>query len=300
MPSIRLIPIVLFATASLLVLKTAALVQGGGYTIGALYGARAQEAAAPAPAAVADTAAPQSSAKAAQPGRPLAQDEADPADVTGSIAGGKPAVVASNDQSAPTADAPAGAPPPQGQVPSPEKIGRPGPVSPEGDKTSASGERAVLENLQERRRQLEARARELEIREGLLKAAEKRLEARLEELKAKEAELKATMEKKDEAEAARFKSLVAMYESMKPKDAARIFDRLELKVLIEVATHINPRRMSDILAQMSPEVAERLTVELAGRSGSAGAGVAANVGASASGSSVNPIDLPKIEGRPRN
>ena len=56
-----------------------------------------------------------------------------------------------------------------------------------------------------------------------------------------------------------------MYENMKPKDAAKIFDRLDIRVLIEVANQINPRRMSDILAQMSPEAAERLTVELANR-----------------------------------
>ena len=56
-----------------------------------------------------------------------------------------------------------------------------------------------------------------------------------------------------------------MYENMKPKDAAKIFDRLDIKILVEVASQIKPRRMSDILAQMSPEAAERLTVELANR-----------------------------------
>ena len=56
-----------------------------------------------------------------------------------------------------------------------------------------------------------------------------------------------------------------MYENMKAKDAAKIFDRLDLKVLVDVSTKINPRRMSDILAPMSPEVAERLTIELASR-----------------------------------
>ena len=58
-----------------------------------------------------------------------------------------------------------------------------------------------------------------------------------------------------------------MYENMKAKDAARIFDRLDMKILVEVATQIKPRKMSEILAQMSPEAAERLTVELARRAG---------------------------------
>jgi flagellar motility protein MotE (MotC chaperone) len=75
-----------------------------------------------------------------------------------------------------------------------------------------------------------------------------------------------------------------MYENMKPRDAAKIFDHLEMGVLLEVASQINPRRMSDILAQMSAESAERLTVELASRAQGAGRG--------------GHPELPKIEGRP--
>ena len=70
---------------------------------------------------------------------------------------------------------------------------------------------------------------------------------------------------REKAQAEQFKSLVTMYETMKPKDAARIFDRLDLKILVEVSTQMNPRKMSEVLAQMTPEAAERLTVELANR-----------------------------------
>jgi flagellar motility protein MotE (MotC chaperone) len=149
----------------------------------------------------------------------------------------------------------------------------------------SAGERAVLESLNQRRQELEARARELDVRENLLAATEKRIQARLAEIKDAEARINATVHKKDEAEAARFKGLVSMYDNMKPKDAAKIFDRLDMRVLIELAAQINPRRMSDILAQMSPEVAERLTGEIAARSG-------------AVEKSAPVPDLPKIEGRP--
>ena len=40
-----------------------------------------------------------------------------------------------------------------------------------------------------------------------------------------------------------------------------------MRVLIEVVNAMNPRRMSDILGQMTPDVAERLTIEIANRSG---------------------------------
>jgi flagellar motility protein MotE (MotC chaperone) len=144
-------------------------------------------------------------------------------------------------------------------------------------------ERAILERLQSRRQELEARSREIEIRESLLKAAERRTEGRVEELKGIESRITTASQQKAEAEAARFKGIITMYEGMKPKDAAKVFDRLEMPVLFEIASQIAPRKMADILGQMSPEVAERLTVEMARRAGADKSGFAA--------------DLPKIEGK---
>ena len=150
----------------------------------------------------------------------------------------------------------------------------------------SASERAVLERLQSRRQELDSRARELEIRESLLKAHEQRIEAKVEELKGTESRIEAATKLKDDADAARFKSIVTMYENMKPKDAAKIFDRMDMSVLIDVASRMKAQKMSDVLAQMLPDNAEKLTVELARRSGSG-----SDQAASAS-------DLPKIEGRP--
>jgi flagellar motility protein MotE (MotC chaperone) len=156
-------------------------------------------------------------------------------------------------------------------------------AKPEQIQPVSPSERAILERLQSRRQELEARAREIDIRESLLKAAEKRIESRVEELKAVESRISTATGQKSEADAARFKGIITMYEAMKPKDAAKVFDRLEMPVLIEIASQIAPRKMSDILGQMSAEAAERLTVELARR---AGADKSAAV-----------ADLPKIEGK---
>ena len=103
------------------------------------------------------------------------------------------------------------------------------------------------------------------MRENLLKAAEKRLEGRVAELKELEARVNTAMQQKDEAEAARFKNLVTMYENMKAKDAAKIFDRPRPARSCRGRDPDQSAPMSDILAQMSPEAAERLTVELANR-----------------------------------
>ena len=155
-------------------------------------------------------------------------------------------------------------------------------MHPEPGQPVSASERAILERLQARRQELEARSREIDIRESLLKAAEKRAEGRVEELKAIESRITGAAQQKAEEEAARFKGIITMYEGMKPKDAAKVFDRLELPVLFEIASQIAPRKMADILGQMQPEAAERLTVEMARRAGSERSGAA---------------DLPKIEGK---
>jgi flagellar motility protein MotE (MotC chaperone) len=144
-------------------------------------------------------------------------------------------------------------------------------------------ERAILERLQSRRQELEARAREIDIRESLLKAAEKRIESKVQEMKAVESRISAVGERKAEADAAHFKGIITMYENMKPKDAAKVFDRLEMPVLYEIASQIAPRKMSDILGLMSTEAAERLTTEMARRAGP--------------DKSASAADLPKIEGK---
>lgn len=123
-------------------------------------------------------------------------------------------------------------------------------------------ERALLERLGERREEIEQRMRELEMRERLLDTAEKKLDSRVGDLK--ELETKVSGPTKAAAEEAKaIKNLVIMYEAMKPKDAARVFDRLGLDILVPVVQQMNPRKMSEVLAAMAPERAEKLTVALA-------------------------------------
>ena len=211
----------------------------------------------------------------------------DNTDITGSIAA-SPAGPAG----------PKAAPAKPGEAPSAEKpaSAKPGPKEPpkkpdgivipiDGAKLPSGAEREILERLQQRREELDKRARELDIRENLVKAAEQRISAHLAEIKEVEGRIKTETVQKDKAEADRFKGLVTMYESMKARDAAKIFNGLDMDVLIKVASAINPRTMADIMAQMSPDIAQRLTVALASKAQT----VAKNEAAA---------ELPKIEGRP--
>jgi len=240
---IRVLPVVLAAIFGLALLKVAGLVIDGGY----VFDYRP------------DAAKPSwAQENFGFPGRSVV----DGADVTGSV--DKPKEEAAK--------------PAMPEVGKAETVMRPDQAP-----TVSPSERAILERLQSRRQELDARAREIDIRESLLKAAEKRVESRVEELKAIESRITTATQQKEEADAARFKGIITMYEGMKPKDAAKVFDRLEMPVLIEIATQIAPRKMADILGLMSAEAAERLTVEMARRAGTDKSGAMA--------------DLPKIEGK---
>ncbi len=171
-----------------------------------------------------------------------------------------------------------------GSVPAPEqpKVGGAAAVEPEPSSeptsvpTSAS-ERALLERLGERRDEWQQKGRDLEMRERLLENAERKLEARINDLKA--AEDKVEGAKRSDPESGGLKNLVVMYEAMKPKEAARVFDRLTHDVLVPVVLQMNPRKMAEVLAVMTPEAAERLTVALALRAkGKSDAPVAARPG----------------------
>ncbi|MCV0427036.1 MAG: hypothetical protein K5905_16355 [Roseibium sp.] len=127
----------------------------------------------------------------------------------------------------------------------------------------SAAERAVLESLGRRRENLQAQEGQLDLREKLLQATEERIQKRVDELKKLEERIEAAVEEKKKQEENEIAGLVTMYESMKPKDAARIFDRLSLPILLKVVRQMNPRKMADVLARMSPEAAENLTVAIA-------------------------------------
>jgi flagellar motility protein MotE (MotC chaperone) len=126
-----------------------------------------------------------------------------------------------------------------------------------------SSEGAINDRLSQRRADLDKQAKELDMRAALLDAAEKRIDERSAELKALEDKINKLVDDNKTAEQQQFVSLVAMYENMKPKDAAAIFNQLDMPVLLGVAKAMNPRKMSPILAKMDPLKAKALTDNIA-------------------------------------
>lgn len=147
-----------------------------------------------------------------------------------------------------------------------ETASAPEDIAPLADPASMSAsEIQVLQSLARRRAELDARERALDMQAKLIEAAEQRVDARVTELKTIEARITEMLGSRDEEAEKQIVALVKVYETMKPKDAARIFEELEERVLLDVATRMKPAKLAPILAAMKPELAEALTVKLVRR-----------------------------------
>lgn len=127
-----------------------------------------------------------------------------------------------------------------------------------------SGVQAELfEDLSQRRKDIEKKEKELAMRDALLKAAELELEQKFGELESLKSEIEVLLKKQSEEEEARINSLVKIYEGMKAKDAARIFNTLETEVLLSVLGRMSERKSAPIIAAMEPDRARSVTILLA-------------------------------------
>lgn len=292
MKPVRLLPIVVFATSALLVLKAVGLLTQGGYVLLGTSLAQAQTQApnqAPTQAAPAVPGAGTGAAAGPNGGLPNLANPTNPAGTgNGAQAGVAGAATGNNgtgtnaagQQGLSPADAAAANrasqalfanPPAQGNGSAPAD-GVPYTKSKTGEQfplRSSDGvgdtERAVLERLSERRIALDKQAQALDARQALIDAAEKRLNERIDALKALEARVSQLVDEKKALDDKQFAGLVSMYESMKSKDAAAIFDQLSMDVLLRVVSAMSPRKMAPVLAAMSPEKAQQLTVQMANK-----------------------------------
>lgn len=123
----------------------------------------------------------------------------------------------------------------------------------------------LLQALAARRDILERREKEISQREALLSAAEKRLEEKVIELEGVKSELLKMIGRRNEEEDARLRSLVRIYEAMKPKEAAQILEKLDMTVLLGVIERMKESKVAPILASMAPDRAKTVTALLADR-----------------------------------
>lgn len=120
-----------------------------------------------------------------------------------------------------------------------------------------------LRDLDARRQILDAREGDLQAREALLQATEQEMERKYQELERVRSQIEVLLKEQEDAEKSQIMSLVKIYEGMKAKEAAVIFNTLDMDILLEVTKNMSERKASAVLAKMNPERAKALTVMLA-------------------------------------
>lgn len=286
MKTIRLLPIVIFAAAALLLFKGIGLVTEGGYVLVGSNAALAAGGGGGGGAAEGEGEAGDAtlSEHSVTDASPTLDDSsptmpvAAPVEPAGETEVAAPAPVAAEDVAPAVACVPIGVDIPAGsggvqceppvEMPTtadgdalPMTQTAEGQLVPFSDGTGSEG--AVIERLGERRTELEAREQELETRMALLDAAEQRLKEKTAVLEQLQTRIDGLVDQNGVAEDEQFKGLVSMYEAMKPKQAAAILSELDLNTLLRLARGISPRKMAPILASMDPKKAKDLTTAMA-------------------------------------
>jgi flagellar motility protein MotE (MotC chaperone) len=121
----------------------------------------------------------------------------------------------------------------------------------------------VLLELRQRREALDTRETAMNAREATLAAAELRLTRRVSELESLQHKLESLEQGRQQREDASWQGLVKLYENMKPRDAATIFNELDMPVLLGVVDRMKDAKAAPVLAAMQPDKARELTTKLA-------------------------------------
>ena len=130
------------------------------------------------------------------------------------------------------------------------------------EEETSPAEMEVLKQLSNRRDELDKRAHALDTREAMIKVGEQRVDQKIKEMQSLRLQLQSMVDQINGAQQTQLDNLVKIYETMKPADAAKIFESLDMPILIGVIQRMKPKSTAPIMAAMAPEKAKELTVAL--------------------------------------
>lgn len=133
---------------------------------------------------------------------------------------------------------------------------------PAGNRSEMS---AFIKALNDRETLVIQREKQLEMRKRALSIADAEIEKRLQALSDTEQALRATLSLADAASEKDLLKLTTVYENMKPKDAAILFEEMESNFAAGFLGRMRPDMAAQILAGLSPQAAYSISVILAGR-----------------------------------
>jgi flagellar motility protein MotE (MotC chaperone) len=145
------------------------------------------------------------------------------------------------------------------QEAAPTPIAAPAPADAEG----------LLAAIRERESQLEAESTRLAERAQTLEVAEAKLAEQLAAFEVAQRGLEETLALADSAAERDIARMTTVYEAMKPADAAKIVEKMELNFAAGLVVRMRPELAAQVLTGMDPERAYAITVMVASRNAAA-------------------------------
>ncbi len=163
----------------------------------------------------------------------------------------------------------ANTPPAQGAAPLPA----PGGIAAEVQQADV---KHILNSLEKKRQELKVEEDELKKEKERLEALKKEIETKIEELAQIQKKLDETLNQKAQQEnqreqqrlaaiEAKYKHLVKVYTSMKPKTAAALIDKLDMKVVMSLFSRMKGEQIGQILTYVNRDRAAKISEMLAAR-----------------------------------
>jgi flagellar motility protein MotE (MotC chaperone) len=134
------------------------------------------------------------------------------------------------------------------------------------DNFQLSSEKQLLQQLRQRRKEIESYKDKLPAEKMALESIKQYIDNRLNMLENVQNQLRPQLDNNNQNDDKKIQKLVKVYENMKPKEAAKIFNDLQIGVLVELALNMKESRLAAILSEMTPEKARELTSILATQS----------------------------------
>ncbi|WP_169728431.1 MotE family protein [Geminicoccus roseus] len=121
----------------------------------------------------------------------------------------------------------------------------------------------AAQEVEAQRAALEEREQELSAREEMLRALARRLQAQLAELQGRTRTIEAGQALLVREQQERAERLARLYETMKPKRAATIFDQTPTEDVAAIARRMRDGKAALVIQHMSPDRASALSARLA-------------------------------------
>lgn len=137
-----------------------------------------------------------------------------------------------------------------------------GAQAPALDRTKTS---SLLKALSQREERVAMLEKQVEMRAKALAVADEEIQKRLQSLENAEKALRATLALAQSAAEDDLAKLTAVYENMKPKDAAAVFEAMEPDFAAGFLGRMRPDAAAAVMAGLKPEKAYSISVILAGR-----------------------------------